>query len=200
MLKGFQIIKGAVSAREIDIIYRYLAISKNIGHLNGNDDCDSAHMYYAIPYFEAMLSYYCSLIKEITNETVYPGYSFLWNYRENHAVPKHKDRAAVDYIISIGIHDQNEEDWPLIVESEVVNMRAGDIVVLDGKTFEHWREPCPYHNRLQLVLCYTRNQLLKFDKREHLGFDPVPEVITSPLKKQLGISDKYIKYLCVNDV
>ncbi len=78
MFNGIHVIENAITEREIDIIYRYLAISENLGHLKGNNDSTSAHMYYATPYFEAMLSYYCDLVSDIVNEEVYPSYSFLW--------------------------------------------------------------------------------------------------------------------------
>ncbi|WP_387689989.1 hypothetical protein [Photorhabdus sp. RM71S] len=138
---------------------------------------------------------YAILVSDIVNEKVYPSYSFLWNYKKEYALPKHKDRNSVDYIISIGIHTKEEADWSLYVENKPVNMKSGDLLILDGKKFEHWREPCPYKNRLQLILCYTRDLSLRFDKRLHLGYDPVPEVITSPFKEKLSIDDDYIKEL-----
>ncbi|MCT8343752.1 MULTISPECIES: hypothetical protein [Photorhabdus] len=195
MFNGVHVIENAITEREINIIYRYLAISENLGHLKGNNDSTRAHMYYATPYFEAMLSHYCDLVSDIVNEKVYPSYSFLWNYKKEYALPKHKDRNSVDYIISIGIHTKEEADWSLYVENKPVNMKSGDLLILDGKKFEHWREPCPYKNRLQLILCYTRDLSLRFDKRLHLGYDPVPEVITSPFKEKLSIDDDYIKEL-----
>ncbi|WP_338885781.1 hypothetical protein [Xenorhabdus sp. TH1] len=195
MFNGIIVIRNAISEREIDIMYHYLAVSKNCGYLKGNTDSVSAHMYYALPYFEAMLSYYSDFVSEIVGERVYPSYSFLWNYKKNYQLPKHKDRNSVDYIISLGIHPKEESGWNLFIEDEEVALHSTDILILDGKKLEHWREPCPYENRLQLILCYTRDKSLMFDKRKHLGFDPVPEVITSPFKKQLSIDDAYIQEL-----
>lgn len=86
-------------------------------------------------------------------------------------------------------------EWSIYVDGRAYNMNRGDGLVLDGKKLEHWREACPYDNRLQLILCYTRSLGLRFDKREHLGFDPVPEVITSPLRTKLDVDDPYIKRL-----
>ncbi|KMJ46118.1 hypothetical protein ABLB69_16720 [Xenorhabdus khoisanae] len=195
MLEGVCIIQNAISERELDIIYRYLAVSENIGQLKGNKDATDAHMYYALPYFEAMLSHYTDVISQTVKEKVYPSYSFLWNYKKGYQLPRHKDRNSVDYIISIGIHKQAECEWPLFVDGKEMNMDVGDILILDGKRFEHWREACPYNNRLQLILCYTRDPFLRFDKRVHLGFEPIPEVITSPFKEHLTIDDDYISEL-----
>ncbi|MFD3249198.1 aspartyl/asparaginyl beta-hydroxylase domain-containing protein [Rahnella aquatilis] len=195
MFTGVKIIPSVITAREVDVLYRYLAISANLGHLKGNKDSKDAHMYFAVPYGEAMLSHFCDFMSSIVGEEVHPSYSFLWNYKKGYALPKHKDRNSVDYIMSIGIHPPEEDNWSIYVNGDAYDMKSGDALILDGKKFEHWREPCPYNNRLQLILCYTRDSNLKFDKREHLGYDPIPEVITSPLQKKINIDDSYIENL-----
>jgi hypothetical protein len=195
MFEGVRIVKSVFTPKEIDIFYRYLAILSEIGSLRGNKDSESAHMYYAIPYAEAILSHYTSFVSDVVGEIVYPSYSFLWNYKQGYELPKHKDRNSVDYIISLGIHSPHENKWGIYVSGKLYDMNLGDILILDGKRFEHWRDACPYPNRLQLILCYTKEQNLCFDRRKHLGLDPVPEVITSPLRKQLNIDDDYINTL-----
>lgn len=192
MFNGFHIIKNAITSREIDTLLNYLAIMKNTGNLKGNTDGKTAHMYYALPYFEAMLSSFTPVVSEIVGERVYPSYSFLWNYKKGHCVPKHRDRDSVDYIISININNKNENDWPIYVDGERVNLKSTEALVLDGKKLTHWREKCPYQNRLQLILCFTREEDRLFDRREHLGFDPIPEVITSPFKINLTIDDDVV--------
>lgn len=200
MFQGVKVIKSVISEREIDVFYRYLAIAVNMGTLKGNTDSAEAHMYFAVPLGEAMMSHFCSLMREVTGEDVYPSYSFLWNYKKGYVLPKHKDRNSVDYIISIGIHSHEESEWSIFVDGNEIHLSVGDIMILDGKKFEHWRDACPYENRLQLILCYTRDKKQRFDKREHLGFDPVPEVITSPLNKGLHIDDSRVIALGVNNV
>ncbi|WP_300000686.1 hypothetical protein [uncultured Cedecea sp.] len=200
MFFGVKILPSIITEREVDIFYHYLAISETLGHLKGNKDSEDAHMYYAIPYGEALLSYYCDEISSHVGENVYPSYSFLWNYKKGYVLPKHKDRNSVDYIISIGIHPMEINEWSIYVDGKAYNINRGDGLVLDGKKLEHWREACPYDNRLQLILCYTRSPDLRFDKRKHLGFDPVPEVITSPLKNELDVDDPYIKFLVKDHV
>ncbi|HBI6862933.1 hypothetical protein A3N57_03000 [Enterobacter cloacae subsp. dissolvens] len=200
MFSGVKVLESLITDREIDIFYRYLAISKNMGALKGNTDNADAHMYFAVPLGEAMLSHFNSLMKDIVGEDVYPSYSFLWNYKKGYVLPKHKDRNSVDYIISIGLHSHEESDWGIFVDGEEIKLSVGDAMVLDGKKFEHWREACPYENRLQLILCYTRDVGQRFDRRQHLGFDPIPEVITSPLNRGLTIEDRYVATLGENDV
>lgn len=189
MFNGYKVISGFIQQREIDTIVDYLAIMKNIGGLKGNTDNESAHMYYALPYFEAMLSNLRYIVSTVVGETVYPSYSFLWNYKKGHEVPKHKDRDSVDYIISININNKGEDDWDILIEGCPVSVKNTDILILDGKKLFHWREACPYENRLQLILCYTRERELMFDRREHLGFEPIPEVVTSPFQYALDIED-----------
>ncbi|MFB6328565.1 hypothetical protein ACE8EZ_21105 [Pantoea deleyi] len=195
MFEGVKVIPSVLTEREVDIFFHYLAVSENMKHLKGNKDSKDAHMYYAVPYGEALLSYYCEMMSSETGEKLYPSYSFLWNYKKGYALPRHKDRNSVDYIISVGIHPDEMDKWSIYVDGKAYDLKRGDGLVLDGKKLEHWREACPYDNRLQLILCYTRSPELRFDKRSHLGFDPVPEVITSPLKTELDIDDPYIKTL-----
>ncbi|WP_227317969.1 hypothetical protein [Cedecea davisae] len=200
MFTGVKVRSSMLTDREIDIFYHYLAISENLSHLKGNKDSKDAHMYYAVPYGEALLSYFCDEMTYHVGEVVYPSYSFLWNYKKGYVLPKHKDRNSVDYIISIGIHPAEMNKWCIYVDGEAYNMDRGDGLILDGKKLEHWREACPYDNRLQLILCYTRSPELRFDKRKHLGFDPVPEVITSPLRNALDVDDPYVRTLVNNHV
>jgi hypothetical protein len=192
MFDGYKVIPQAISQREIDVIIDYLAIMKNTGRLKGNTDSETAHTYYALPYFEAMLSYFRNLTSEVVGELVYPSYSFLWNYKKGHEVQKHRDRDSVDYIISMNINNTGEDDWDIIIEDKPISLGSTDILILDGKKLLHWREACPYENRLQLVLCYTRAKELLFDRRAHLGFDPIPEVITDPFKCGLDIQDRIV--------
>ena len=189
-----------LTEKEVDIFFHYLAISENLKHLKGNKDSKDAHMYYAVPYGEALLSYYCDEVSSLVGENVYPSYSFLWNYKKGYILPKHKDRNSVDYIISVGIHPSEMNEWCIYVDGKAYDINRGDGLVLDGKKLDHWRDACPYDNRLQLILCYTRSPELRFDKRKHLGFDPVPEVITSPLRNELDIDDPYVKMLVKNHV
>ncbi|MGF1681197.1 hypothetical protein [Photobacterium minamisatsumaniensis] len=196
MFNGYKLIKNAISEREIELMYRYLAIMDTTGGLKGNTDSENVHMYFAVPYFEAMLSYYSDLVSEAVEERVYPSYSFLWNYKEGHPVVMHKDRDSVDYIISLNINNKGENNWDFLIEDERIPMDAGDILIINGKALRHGREPCPYTNRLQLILCYTSDEKLKFDRRESLGADPIPEVITDPFKTELNVDDNYVKELC----
>ncbi|MBU2896624.1 hypothetical protein [Vibrio hepatarius] len=190
--KGYQVIDNAITRRELSIIIDYLAILRNSKRLQGNTDSESAHMYYAVPYFEAMLSYFRDIVSSVVGEVVYPSYSFLWNYKKGHIVPKHKDRNSVDYIISMNINISEEDGWGIFIEGESVVLKNGQALILDGKKLEHWRDACPYDNRLQLILCYTRDKALLFDSRKHLAFDPIPEVITSPFNSGLEIHDKEV--------
>ncbi|WP_036827877.1 hypothetical protein, partial [Photobacterium sanctipauli] len=128
MLNGYKLIKSAISEREIELMYRYLAIMDSTGNLNGNTDSENVHMYFAVPYFEAMLSYYSDLVSETVGEKVYPSYSFLWNYKEGHPVVMHKDRDSVDYIISLNINNRAENNWDFLIEDERISMDAGDIL------------------------------------------------------------------------
>ncbi|WP_353500390.1 hypothetical protein [Vibrio chaetopteri] len=200
MFKGYQILREALTDRELDSIMRYLAIMKNMGALKGNADGHSAHMYYSIPYFEALLSSFALTVSEAVGEEVYPCYSFLWNYKKGHEVPKHRDRDAVDYIVSFNINNKGEDDWPIYIEGERVDLRNKEALILDGKALVHWREACPYPNRLQLVLCYTRRKCFRFDKRQHLGFDPMPEVVTAPFTLNLSIDDTVITEMANDEV
>ncbi|MDW6091072.1 hypothetical protein SBX64_00475 [Vibrio rhizosphaerae] len=190
--KGYKVIDNVVTQRELSIIIDYLAILRNNKKLKGNTDSESAHMYYAVPYFEAMLSYFRDTVSSVVGEVVYPSYSFLWNYKKGHIVPKHKDRNSVDYIISMNINIAGEDGWDLVIEGESVALKNGQALILDGKKLEHWRDACPYDNRLQLILCYTRDESLLFDGRKHLAFDPIPQVITSPFNSGLEIQDKSV--------
>lgn len=200
MFSGVKILPSLLTTREIDIFFHYLAISVNLKHLKGNKDSKDAHMYYAVPYGEALLSHFCDEMSSCVDETVYPSYSFLWNYKKGYVLPKHKDRNSVDYIISIGIYSDEINEWSIYIDGKAYNMERGDGLILDGKKLEHWREACPYDNRIQLILCYTRSPELRFDKRKHLGFDPVPEVITSPLRDALDVDDDYVRTLVKNHV
>lgn len=193
MNNGFKIIKNALTDREIDTIFRYLAIMKNNGKLKGNTDGETSHMYFAPLYFEALLSSFTETVSNIVGFKVYPSYSFLWNYKKGHIVPKHKDRDSVDYIMSINIGEDSEFEYPIYIDGQKVCFNKTEALVLDGKNFIHWREECPYENRLQLILCYTKDIELKFDRRKHLGNDPIPDVITSPFQTSLDIDDLFVR-------
>ena len=199
MTSGYKLVHHALNTREAKRLLKYLAIMDANSLLNGNTDGKSAHTIYAIPALEALLIDLKEDIEEIVGIKLFPSFSFLWNYKKGHVVPRHFDRDSVDISCSITLRSSSDLVWPIYLLDEKnsdkaieIDLKENDMLILDGKRLLHWRNSCPYDNRLQIILCYSKQENYKFDRRKKLGADPITEITTCQFNRGIKIEDDYI--------
>jgi len=199
---GYKYIPNLITAELCDHIVTSLKISGEAGLLVGNRDVENEQVIYAPIALESLLVSKKHIIENIVGESLCSSFSFLWIYKRGAKLPRHIDRGAVDYVLTLNIRSSSNDSWPLFVETNTeiikIDTAIGDAAVLNGKKWYHWREECPLEWRLQAQLCFIKkdkcNSNKLFDGRTSLGLGPTEKVITTPVQPMILDVDTYPIY------
>ena len=111
---------------------------------------------------------------KITDQTIFPTYSYSRLYTNGHELKRHKDRPSCEISATVNL---GGDSWPIFIEpsgkknkkGKKVILKPGDILFYYGCDLEHWREPFKGKFCAQAFLHYSTNEKLKYDYREYLG-------------------------------
>lgn len=113
------------------------------------------------------------LIASITEEPMFPTYSYARMYKNGETLKKHVDRGACE--VSVTLHLSNDGvEWPIYFETPdkrtvALNLKPGQAVVYLGCIAPHWRDAYEGTDYRQVFLHYVRargeNRHCYFDKR-----------------------------------
>ena len=128
---------------------------------------------YGAPANEALLLTVQPIVERVWGRDMYPTYSFARIYWRGAALEKHTDRAACEYSVSTCIDVSGGEPWPIWFGGDEVTLNPGDLVTYRGMEVEHWRDPCPCRQQVQIFLHYVAQDGphadQKFDRRRRLA-------------------------------
>ena len=133
--------------------------------LNGDDQAPfSASCYNYIDFLE-LLTEKTKEVSDAVGETVLPTYSYARVYRQGDELKVHKDRGSCE--ISLTINLQGGEEWPIWIkrpdgESVFVSLQPGDAMIYLGCEAEHWRDPIPCDEYIQVFLHYVKSRGTNF--------------------------------------
>lgn len=116
-------------------------------------------------------------VEKATGLELDPTFSFYRVYRRGDLLKKHKDRPACEIAVTVSLHYQADQTWPIWVEGRsgaaMIQLKPGDAVLYRGIDCPHWREPFDGEESLQVFLFYVDRQgphaEWKFDKRKALN-------------------------------
>ena len=184
-MKPYQIIKGAVGQQALDILKYSMLIMKNNQYFvnkvpledrsffaDKEPVADNCWPSYSSPANEALLACMLPMVEEITGKELFPTYSFGRIYWRGASMPKHIDRPACEYSISLCV-DVDPSPWAIWIDGDELILNPGDLVIYKGLEAEHWREEYKGNQQIQLFLHYVDkigpHAEFKLDKRPMLG-------------------------------
>ena len=100
-------------------------------------------------------------ISKIIGETVLPTYTYARVYRHGAVLKKHTDREACE--ISVTLHLDGDEEWPIFIETPSgnavsINLKVGGAMLYLGHTAPHWRTAFGGQKYTQVFLHYVRGR------------------------------------------
>jgi len=125
------------------------------------------------PFVELMVEK-IPLVASITEEPVFPTYSYARIYKNGATLAKHIDRSACEISVTLNLSNDGVE-WPIYFETPdnqaaAVNLKPGQAAVYLGSVAPHWRDTYEGTNCKQAFLHYVRargeNRHCYFDKRK----------------------------------
>lgn len=184
----FQVVRNAVSLEMVGFLKNGMLMIREAVHNNKRipldrkdpfyDWCGASFSRYGSVMFDTMMVKMKPVVEEIVGKRLVPTYSYWRIYWNGSFLPKHKDRAACEYSVTLAI-DSDGDPWPIYVEGEPIYLDAGDMVVYLGPECEHWRETYMGNRHMQMFMHYVDadgpNASMAYDGRQSLGM-PNPHV------------------------
>ena len=135
--------------------------------------CPSSVAIYDMWAFVELLVEKTPLIASITEEPMFPTYSYARMYKNGETLKRHTDRGACEVSVTLNLSNDGVE-WPIYFETpnkKVVglNLKPGQAAVYLGCVAPHWRDVYEGTDYTQVFLHYVRargeNRHCYFDKR-----------------------------------
>jgi hypothetical protein len=113
------------------------------------------------------------VITSITEEPMFPTYSYARMYKNGEVLKKHTDRGACEVSVTLNLSNDGVE-WPIYFETPdkrtvALNLKPGQAAVYLGCIAPHWRDAYEGTDYRQVFLHYVRargeNRHYYFDKR-----------------------------------
>jgi hypothetical protein len=142
-------------------------------NFNKDVQCPESLAIYDMWAFVELLVEKTPLIASITEEPMFPTYSYARMYKNSETLVRHIDRGACE--VSVTLHLCNDGvEWPIYFETPdkrtvAVNLKPGQAAVYLGCIAPHWRDVYEGTDYRQVFLHYVRargeNRHCYFDKR-----------------------------------
>lgn len=200
------LLPAVVSRDHLEAIFNQLCLLSETDRLYGNDDDPDTQIFYAPLSLEALFPRIAAKVAESVGEPVAPAFSFLWLYKKGAGIHRHIDRDSAELVASLTVASAQSEAWPIHFEptpDRQLTLRAepGDLVLFEGHSVYHWREPSAADWHLQAIFNFVRSSgaysHFKIDGRAHLGLDPVQSVVTDEVKPvQLAVPQALKRAAC----
>jgi hypothetical protein len=113
------------------------------------------------------------VIAEITEEPMFPTYTYARMYKNGETLKRHTDRGACEVSVTLNLSSDGVE-WPIYFETPdkrtvALNLKPGQAAVYLGCIAPHWRDVYEGTDYRQVFLHYVRargeNRHCYFDKR-----------------------------------
>lgn len=173
---GYAQVEDFLPAEVADLAFHYaqMRIRLGFGKLPSGETL-GARAEYGDHFMEALLDWSLPKMEELVGKSLWPTYSYYRLYTKGMDLKKHRDRPACEFSASVCLGRSNEIDWPLFVEGTPLSCPPGSAVIYKGCEVEHWREPLPGGEQLQVFLHYVDRdgpwgEVCRFDTRPALGF------------------------------
>ena len=131
--------------------------------------------WYAPIFLESLLVHLQPLVENYSGKKLWPTYSYGRIYSKGGEMPRHIDREANEYGISLNLG--KDIDYPLFIEptpGKVIEceLNPGDMVIYKGMEWPHWRHIYDGKKHTQAFLLYVDKDgpysQWKFDRRPGL--------------------------------
>jgi hypothetical protein len=115
-------------------------------HAQPDPLCPKSQAVHGMPASDELLEMLTPVISKASGKNLIPTYSYARMYVNGETLPKHTDRPACQYSVTLCL-GMDGDPWPIFIaktEEDVggsVSLNAGDGVLYLGMDMHHWREP-----------------------------------------------------------
>tara|TARA_B100000900_G_scaffold234828_1_gene199361 strand:- start:149 stop:730 length:582 start_codon:yes stop_codon:yes gene_type:complete len=149
-MQPYKHIKNFIEKETAHFLYEYLEFSTKVYITEGDPQAKTGDE--MVPgclgprsgdlTFDAFLNFMHKKVEGITGLTLFPTYTYARLYTSGNAMPKHRDRPACEYSLTVKLSDNKKGNWPIVIEDQEVFLEDGDAVLYKGCEVMHWRNKC----------------------------------------------------------
>ena len=189
---GYVTIRAAISEQERVRLLDHALCRARSDTMRADTRVPQTPAAYSDPHMEALLAQLLPTVEQFAGVALFPTYSYFRVYKHGDRLPRHHDRAACEFTVSLNLGCQASEPWPLWIETRngaaKIEMHGADAVLYRGIECAHWRDPFEGDYAAQVFLHYVAqngaNSAWRYDKRSRLGTIPAGTALISPALKQ----------------
>tara|TARA_R110000751_G_C13643317_1_gene467171 strand:+ start:302 stop:850 length:549 start_codon:yes stop_codon:yes gene_type:complete len=171
----YKLIKNFLTKEEIELLSKFCIIRHRLfqnDSFQGLYKLSSTH-FYGDPVMESLLIGKIDFLQKIVGKKLSPTYSFWRLYTWGDELKKHRDRPSCE--ISVTIHVDGNNNWPIYIDDKEVVTQKGDAVVYLGHKLPHHRKPLEADYQTQCFLHYVDkegpNASYALDNRTTFGLE-----------------------------
>ena len=181
-MNGYQVVKNLIETKDL---YRLcLAIAKICTY--ADEQCPKSPAAHNHPLMNKLHDDLLQTAEKIFNKKLFKTYAYLRVYPNGEILPKHLDRSACEYSISLCLGYNSQTGWPISIiglDGQVITIKLepGDAIFYQGTKCKHWRHRFEGNDQAQVFLHYVDqngpNAWCKDDLVQQKPEDSKPEAI-----------------------
>jgi len=158
---NYLLIRGFISEEKAKHLSASFKEHAKTSELAGDHQAPNSASCYNYVDFLELLTEKTKEVSDLVGETLLPTYSYARIYRQGDDLKIHKDRGSCE--ISLTVNLEGSEIWPIWIkrpdgEAVSVCLEPGDAMIYLGCEAEHWREPIPCDEYVQVFLHYVKSR------------------------------------------
>lgn len=160
--KRFVRLNDLLTPETCQLLSNRVHILKKAGKLKVCDLCPLSQWVYGDDCFSEVHQFFCAQLSSLFGIELIATFNAVRLYSQNATLPKHRDREACEFSLSIPIDFQGDELWPIYLSQEKqeepgipISLKVGDGIMLQGAKMYHWRKPLKSQWQIQAFFFFV---------------------------------------------
>ena len=155
-------LQGLLSLETCQLLSKRIHILQSAGRLKDCDFCPPSQWIYGDACFDEVHKLLSEQLSQLLGIELKPSFNSVRLYSNGATLPKHIDRDACEFSLSIPIDYAGDEVWPIYLaqteqdqRGQAIFLETGDALVLQGTKVYHWRKPLKNQWQIQAFFFFV---------------------------------------------
>lgn len=158
--QGYVVLRGVLEPALTDFLWSYVHTKFASLQMSGGDPyVPNTPSSYCDPALDGLMEYLRPRIEAATGKRLYPTFSYCRFHKHGDRLPRHSDRPACEFVLSMNVGQVPPTPWPLQVEGAAgpfsTALGPGDGLLYRGIERAHWRDRFEGERLVQVILNYV---------------------------------------------
>jgi len=160
--KRFLQLDNLLTAETCQLLSKRIHILQSAGKLKECDLCPLSQWIYGDDCFAEVHKFFCEQLSSLFGIELVATFNAVRFYSQKATLPKHIDREACEFSLSVPIDYSGDELWPIYLSEEKqeaqgipISLKKGDGIMLQGAKVYHWRKPLKNQWQIQAFFFFV---------------------------------------------